>query len=124
MKMISVYWSLLVGLLAVAAQVITYFVRFGHWNTVSPFEDYLFFFLAGTLGGWILIYFLNRQASTAARWIVLVAFLLASPIALTVMIAGGLLGGFGVFLFPQVPWTLSSLLGSWVGRFVSRRGGQ
>lgn len=120
MKIISVYWALVVGLLAVIAQVITYFVRFGHWNTVSPLVDYLFFFLAGTLGGWILIYFLNRQSSNARRWIVFAAFLLASPIALTVMVTGGLLGGFGVFLFPQVPWTLGSLLGSWAARFVSR----
>ena len=119
--MISVYWSLLVGFLAIVAQVLTYYFRFGRWNTVSPFEDYLFFFLAGTLGGWTLIYFMNRQASAAARWIVLVAFLLASPLALTVMVAGGVLGGFGVFLFPQVPWTLSGLLGSWMGNFVSRR---
>jgi hypothetical protein len=124
MKMFSVYWSLLVGLLSITAQVITYFVRFGRWNTESPFEDYLFFFLAGTLGGWILIFFLNRQPSAATRRIVLFAFLLASPIALTVMIGGGLFGWPGVFFLPQIPWALSTLFASWIGGFVSRRGGQ
>jgi hypothetical protein len=120
MKTISVFWSLLVGLLSVLAQVITYYVRFGRWNTDSPFVDYLFFFLAGTLGGWILVYFLNRQPSASGRRIVLFAFLLASPIALFMMVGGGLLGPLGVFLFPQIPWTLSTVFGSWAGRFVSR----
>jgi len=120
MKAVSVYWALLVGLLAVAAQVLTYLLRFGRWNTVSPFVDYLFFFLAGTMGGWILIFFLNRQPSAGRRRIVLFAFLLASPLALFMMVGGGLLGPLGVFLFPQIPWTISAVFGSWAGGLLAK----
>ena len=107
-------WSLSVGVLSVAAQILTFYVRFGRWNTDSTFVDYLLFFLAGSLGGWILVYFLNRR--TTKSWIVLTAFLLASPIALIMMLAGGLLGWFGVLLFPQIPWALFTWIGSLVGR--------
>ena len=68
MKKISLYWALLIGLLSLAAQIITFYVRFGRWNMISGVLDYVLFFIAGALGGWILIYFLNKQASTARRW--------------------------------------------------------
>ena len=119
MKKVPLYWALIIGLLVVAAQVITFYVRFGRWNTSAFFVDYLLMFLAGVLGGLILIYFQNRQPSTDGRWIVLVGFLLASPVALFMMIAGGLLGVLGILLFPQIPWALFTWLGSLGGRRVS-----
>lgn len=118
MKRVSIYWSMLVGLLTVAAQILTFSVRFGRWNTDSTFIDYLLFFLAGTLGGLILIYFLNRQTSIAKRWTVLIAFLLVSPAAVLFMLAGGLLGWISVLIFPQIPWALFTWIGSLVGRWV------
>lgn len=121
MKTISPYWALVVGLLSIVAQVIISYLRFGRWNTAATFAEYLFFFLAGALGGSILIFFLNRQASTSARWMVLVGFLIASPIALFMMIGGGLLGPLGVLAFPQIPWALFTWLGSIVGRFAAKR---
>jgi hypothetical protein len=120
MKKVSFYWALLVGLLIVIAQVITFYLRFGRWNTNAFFLDYLLIFLAGALGGLILIYFLNRQPSSDARFIVLIAFLLASPIALFMMIAGGLLGIPGILIFPQIPWALFTWIGSLVAGRVSR----
>ena len=120
MKTISAYWALLVGLLAVAAQVVTFYLRFGRWNTEATFVEYLFFFLAGALGGSILIFFLNRQTTARGRWIVLVIFLLVTPVALFLMVGGGLLGPLGILLFPQIPWALFTWLGSLLGRFVSR----
>jgi peptidoglycan/LPS O-acetylase OafA/YrhL len=120
LKKVSLYWVLLVGLLAVAAQGFTYYLRFGHWNTDATSTEYLLFFLAGSLGGGVLIYFVNRQTSATRRWVVLIAFLLASPIALFTMIAGGLLGPPGVLIFPQIPWALFTWIGSWVGKFISR----
>jgi hypothetical protein len=110
----------MVGLFAVAGQVITYYLRFGRWNTVSPFTDYLFFFLSGALGGSILVFFLNRQSNARGRWIVLTAFLLVSPIALFLMIGGGLLGPLGLLFLPQIPWGLFTWFGSLLGRFISR----
>ena len=120
LKKISPYWSLLVGLLAIVGQVVTFYIRFGRWNMDAFIVDYLLIFLAGTLGGWILIYFMNRQSSSDARFIVLLAFLLASPIALFLMIAGGLLGIPGILLLPQIPWIFFAWIGSFVGKRLSR----
>ena len=121
MKSIPAYWALLVGLLSVLAQVITYSLRFERLNTESPFADYVFFFLAGTIGGFVLIFFLNRQPTRKGRWIVLIAFLLISPIALFLMLGGGLFGPWGLLLLPQIPWLLFTWLGSLLARFVSRK---
>jgi hypothetical protein len=120
LKKVSLYWSLLVGLLAIVGQVVTFYIRFGRWNMDAFIVDYLLIFLAGALGGWILIYFMNRQSSSDARFIVLLAFLLASPIALFLMIAGGLLGIPGILLLPQIPWTFFVWIGSFVGKRLSR----
>lgn len=120
MKSISASWSLVAGLLSVLGQMILYLVRFGRWNTGSTLAVYLYFFLAGTLGGLILIFMLNRQTSLKARRIVLAAFLLASPLALLLMLGGGLLGPLGLLILPQIPWALFTWLGSLLGRFISR----
>ena len=120
MKRVPLYWALIVGVLVVAVQIITFYVRFGRWNSDANLTDYLFFFFAGALGGLSLTFFLNRQASIARRWVVLVAFLLASPIALFMMLGGGLLGPLGTLIFPQIPWVLFTWLGSLLGRIVTR----
>ena len=120
LQKVSFYWALLVGLLSPVAQSLEYYIRFDRWNTEATLTEYLLFFLAGTLGGVILIFFMNRQASTRRRWVVLIAFLLASWIALIMMIAGGLLGPMGVLLFPQVPWGLFTWIGSWLAKFIVR----
>lgn len=121
MKSIPAYWALLAGLLSVIGQVVTYILRFGRWNTGSPFADYVFFFIAGTLGGFILIFFLNRQETARGRWIVLITFLLVSPVSLFLMLGGGLFGPFGLLILPQISWLLFTWLGSLLGRLVSRR---
>ena len=122
MKKISFYWALLIGLLTVVAQIATFYMRFRRWNTDSSFVDYLLFFLAGALGGLILVYFLNNQTTSAQRWVVLVTFLLASPIAMLFMLAGGLLGPLGVLIFPQFPWALVTWIGSLIGRRILTEG--
>ena len=118
MKKISPYWSLLIGLLTIAYQVVTFYARFGRWNTDAFFFDYILFFLAGVLGGLILIYFLNNQTNAAKRWVVLVAFLLATPIAMLFILGGGLLGWIGIILLPQIPWALVTWIGSLVGKLI------
>ena len=120
LKKASLYWALLVGFLSVGGQGFMYYYRFGVLNPDATALEYLLFFLAGALGGLILIYFLNRQSSAARRWVVLIAFLLASPIALFMMIAGGLLGPPGVLLFPQIPWALLAWIGSLLAKFIAR----
>jgi hypothetical protein len=103
--------------LSVVAQIAVFYVRFGEWNAHSTVLDYILFFVAGTLGGLILFYFLNRQTSKTARSVTLLAFLLASPIALVMVISGGSLGPIGVLVYPQIPWTLFVWLGGLVGNF-------
>ena len=120
LQKVSLYWALLVGLLSPAAQALEYYFRFDRWNTEATITEYFLFFLAGTLGGVILIFFMNRQTSTRRRWVVLIAFLLASWIALIMMIAGGLLGPIGILLFPQIPWALFSWIGSLLAKFIAR----
>ena len=121
MKKTQVIGALLVGLLTVVAQVAVYFVRFGTWNAYSTVLDYILFFMAGTLGGLILFYFLNRQNSKTAWSVTLLAFLLASPIALVMMIGGGLLGSIGVLVYPQIPWALFTWLGGLVGNSLAKK---
>jgi len=117
-KKVPLSWAPLLGLLTIAAQMVRFYVRFGRWNTDAFILDYLLIFLAGALGGLILIYFLNRQPSSDARFVVLIGFLLASPIALFLMIAGGLLGIPGILLLPQIPWALFAWIGSLVARLT------
>jgi hypothetical protein len=121
MKTNQIFGALLVGFLSVVAQIVIFFVRFGKWNASSTVIDYILFFLAGSLGGLILNYFLNRQSSKTAWTITLLAFLLASPIALFMMISGGLLGSIGVLIFPQIPWALFTWLGGMVGNYLGKK---
>jgi len=118
----TVSWWLVpgVGLLSVAAQIVIFYARFGRWNADSTITDYLLFFLAGALGGWILTFFLNRNPASAARRVVWIAFLLASPFSVLMMLAGGLVGPLGVLIFPQVPWAIFAWIGSWLGRRMAR----
>ena len=122
MKRISFHWAWLVGLLSVVTQTITFQARFGHPNTDGSFMDYVLFFLSGSLGGLVLIFFLNRQRTAAERWVVVVAFLLVSPLALLMMLGGGLLGPLGVLGFPLICWVLVTWVGSLLGGWVTREG--
>ena len=57
LQKVSFYWALLVGLLSPAAQALEYYICFDRWNTEATITEYFLFFLAGTLGGVILIFF-------------------------------------------------------------------
>lgn len=120
MKKVSRIWALSVGLVSVLWQVFSYYFRFGQFNPYAAMLDYLWFFLSGSLGGLILVFFLNRQSTSKARWWVLIAFVLAIPVAMIFMMGGGLFGFIGILLFPQFPWLLITWLGSLMGRFFSR----
>jgi RsiW-degrading membrane proteinase PrsW (M82 family) len=120
MKSISHYWALSIGLLSILAQVVTYFLRFGQLNTQASLGEYVLFFLSGSLGGAILLFFLNRQTRARAWWIVLGTFLLTTPISLLMMLGGGLFGPLGILLLPQIPWALITWIGSLLGGALSR----
>ena len=116
MKTFSVFWSFVVGVTFVTFQLIIFYVRFGRLPQSSPWTDYLLFFIAGTLGGLILIYFLNQARQARARRSILLAFLLALPFALLLSVLGGLLGWWGVIVYPLFFWALFTWIGSLVGR--------
>lgn len=118
MRKISPYLSPLVGLFTVAAQILFFYVRFGRMNADAAFMDYVSFFVAGTLGGLVLIYFLNQQINLGRRWVVFAAFLITTPVSMVFMLGSGLLGWIGVILFPQIPWILMTWIGSLVGKWV------
>jgi len=117
MKKISYIWSLVVGAAVVVWQVVAFYMRFGRMNTESGVIDYVLFFLAGAVGGLILAYFLNKQTSSRGWWIVMIAFLLAFPVAMVFILGGGMLLPFvGVIILPQIPWGIATWLGSVIGK--------
>ena len=121
MKKLPLYWSAVVGLVTVIWQTLSYYIRFDKWNEFAGITDYLAFFGAGVLGGLILIFFLNRQATSKGWWVVMIAFALATPVAMIFILGGGLLGFIGTLIFPQIPWGISTWLGSLVGKFLAKR---
>lgn len=108
--------ALVVGIATVLWQVVTFFLRFGRMNTDSGILDYVMFFLAGAVGGLILVFFLNKQTSSRGWWIVMAAFVLAFPVAMIFVLGGGLLGYIGIILFPQIPWAIATWFGSMIGK--------
>jgi hypothetical protein len=120
MKRLSFYWALFAGLLAVLLQIAIFAARFGRMPTDTTFLDYVSFFIAGTVGGLILIYFLNRATTNSRWWLTLIVFLLATPVALFMMIGGGLIGPLGVIIFPQIPWLVAMGLVLLAGKLVSK----
>lgn len=119
-KKIPYWWAALIGLLMPILQFVIFYIRFGNTNPDSSLLDYVLFFVAGIIGGLILIALLQRSKTKAARWLVLIAFILATPIALTGMIVGGLAGPIGVLFMSAMLWTIITGLGFLAGRFISR----
>ena len=117
MKKVSYWWAILVGVFAMIAQVAGFYTRFGRLAPVesSPL-DFLWFFLGGLAGGAVLIYFLNRNTSKTARWVVLIAFLLGAYPAMLAMLGGGLIGVIGIVLFPAIVWGIFTGIGHLIGR--------
>ncbi|MBI3167894.1 MAG: hypothetical protein HYZ22_05415 [Chloroflexi bacterium] len=116
----TLYWALGVGVFAILWQVFTFYFRFGQFNPYALWQDYLYFFFAGALGGLVLSLFLNRQTADKAWWAVLIAFAIATPVAMIFMVGGGLYGLVGILLAPLLPWTLITWLGSLVGKWLTK----
>ncbi len=122
MKKISYAWIVLPGLL-IPLIILAMFSQLIDPSSLN-WLAYVVMFLAGAVGGAILIAFLNRAPSAVARWVILAAFLLASPFAILLMLFGsGKIGPVGVILFPIFPWALLAWLGSLLGNFIARKGG-
>ena len=120
----SYWWAALIGLAFPALEAGIYYFRFGRLNPYASPQDYALFFLGGALGGLLLITLWRRGRTGAARWIVLAAFLLATPFATLGMLGGGLFGSLGVPLLPLAIWTLFTGIGYGIGRLISRGAAQ
>jgi hypothetical protein len=112
------WWSLPIGFVYPVLQIFIFVFRFKKLNTLGSPWDYLLFFVAGFAGALLLIFFLHRSRTKAGRWIILGAYLLAVPLALAGMIAGGVLGPVGIILFSFMPWALFMWLGYLAGAFL------
>ncbi|GAB4434500.1 MAG: hypothetical protein Kow002_21420 [Anaerolineales bacterium] len=121
-KKISYWWSALVGFLSIAAQVASFYNRFGK---LAPAEsnllDFLWFFLGGLAGGAIGVYFYNRNVSNAARWAVMVSFVLGFYPAMLAMLGGGLIGFIGIIILPAIVWGIFTGLGFLLGKLLQRK---
>ena len=113
---LSYWWTIVIGLLFPILQGAIYYIRFGILNPYAPLIDYILFFLAGTLGGLVLIALLQRSHTKAAKWSVIVAYLLGTPIAFLGSLGGGLFGPVGVILLPVIIWAIFTAIGFGVGR--------
>ncbi len=116
-KKIPFWWAALIGLAFPILQALIFLIRFGGFGAVSSVLDYVMFFAAGALGGLTLIFFLRRGKTNTARWIMVGAYLLVTPVAVAGMAAGGLLGPVGVVLFSFTPWVLFLWIGYFAGGF-------
>jgi hypothetical protein len=117
---LSYWWAALMGLFFPILQGTIYYLRFGILNPYAGVLDYVLFFLGGALGGLILIALLRRSLTKAAKWSVLLAFLLATPLATLGMLGGGLFGLLGIVLLPAVIWAIITGIGYGIGRLLSR----
>ena len=120
-KKMSYWWAIPIGLFFPVVQIAIYFLRFGEMNPYAALLDHLWFLLSGAAGALLLIVLLRRSQTTVQKWIVVLAYLLGTPISTLMMVGGGLLGPIGIILFPLFNWALFCSLGFLVGRYLSKR---
>ena len=115
----SFLWALAVGLLFPILQVVTLLIGFGQPD--APFGTYLMFFLAGSLNGLGLIYFLRRSETRGVFRAVLIGFVISLPFAMFGMIVGGMIGAVGVFLLGVSPCVFITGVGYFLGRAFTKK---
>ena len=120
-KKMSFWWSVPIGLVFPVLQIAIYYLRFNEMDPYTPLLDYLWFYMAGVAGVLLLIFLLRRSRTGIQKWLVVIAFLLATPISTSVMVGGGAFGPIGIILAPLFIWTLFCGFGYLVGRFFSRK---
>ena len=120
-KQISFWWAIPIGLVFPILQIAFQYLRFQELDPFTPMLDYLWYFAAGVAGVLLLFFLLHRSKTTTQKWIVVLAFLLGTPISTLVMAGVGGFGPFGIIFFPLLVWALFSGFGFLVGRFFSRK---
>lgn len=120
-KKMSFWWSVPIGLVFPALQIAISFLRFNELDPYTPLLDYLWFYLAGVAGVLWLIFLFHRSKTGVQKWVVFLAFLLATPISTLAMANASGFGPIGILLFPFIIWALFSGFGFVVGWYFSRR---
>ncbi len=120
-KKVSFVWSLATGLMFVVLSLIAFVFGLGGLNADVSIIDYVINFLAGTLIGVILVYFLRRSESLAIYKATLIAFVISLPFTMFGILFGGILGGIGVFLLGVSPAVFIIGVGHYLGRAFSRK---
>jgi len=120
-KKVSFVWSLATGLMFVVLSLVAFVFGLGGLNADVSIIDYVIIFLAGTLIGVILVYFLRRSESLAIYKATLIAFVISLPFTMFGILFGGILGGIGVFLLGVSPAVFIIGVGHYLGRAFSRK---
>ena len=117
----SFVWALVVGAAFPILQGLIFFLRFQNINTESQFSDYVFFFIAGSLIGLGLVYFLRRSDSSSVFRGTWIGFISGIPFALIGMLFGGLMGAFGIIFLSVSPSIFTTAIGYFVGKAFAKK---
>jgi hypothetical protein len=117
----SFLWALAIGVLFPVIQVVTFLLRFHHWNTEAALVDYLFFYISGTLIGLGLVYFLRRSENRNVQRATLIGFVVGIPFVLFGMIIGPLAGPLGGIILGMSPGIFMTAVGYFLGLAFSKK---
>lgn len=120
-KKISFVWSLGTGLLFLVLGLVIFLSGFGNSDAQAPLMNYVMVFLAGTLIGAVLVYFLRLSEQAALFKVTLIAFAISLPFAIFGLVFGGVVGGIGLFLLVVSPSVFIIGLGHYLGRIFIRK---
>ncbi|WKZ34509.1 MAG: hypothetical protein QY332_12890 [Anaerolineales bacterium] len=120
-KRTSFLWAPVIGLLFPFLNTAVLVFGFGQLHAEASLADYLMFFLAGSLIGIGLVYFLRRSEDRGVFRTVLIAFVVSLPFALFGMFFGGAIGGVGIFLLGVSPAIFIIGVGYFAGRMLAKK---
>lgn len=117
----SFFWAPAVGLLFAILNALGFLFRLGSFSADASITDYLMFFLAGSLIGLALVYFLRQSNSRSAAIVVLVAFVISVPFALFGMALGSAVGAVGIFFLGVSPSVFLIAVGYFLGWVLAKK---
>lgn len=115
-KTLSYLWAFAVGALLVALSFALFLLRFGELQVDAAWMDFLLIFLAGSLIGVVLVYFLRRSETQGISRGILIGFGVSLPLAMFGVVLGGMLGWIGIFLLGVSPSVFAIGVGYYLGR--------
>lgn len=120
-KKVSFLWSFGVGLLILVLSFAMFLLGFGNSDNGASAIDYVMIFLAGTLIGLVLVYFLRRSEKKSIYNAMLIAFIVSLPLALFGVVFGSVVGGIGILLLGVSPSVFITGIVYYIGRAFSAK---